>query len=415
MGLMTLKPYEQKKDPYQITMPKTDTLSMFKTQANAPVFGSQSYLNGTTKTATPESFKIGGTPTPTGITGGMMSTPTYKALDTSALGTYKSPISDWTAYKSGLVTSGENKINSTYQTAENAMRDTLGGGGLYGSSIFADSQTNMATEKANALSTNEANAATQMFNAQLQDAAQQNEFTKWLGSIIASENQNSNAFGLDTWKSNLEADTTRQGWEFDAGENLKNRLWQTGENTANRDNATKLQTEQQKWQSGENTLNRDQALTILDKTNVYDLGKMEKQNTYDLGKLEKQNIYDLGKLDKTFAHDDTTLDKTQTYNRAMQEYLSGKILQGVDPTTGEPTYTYQPGVTSMAANDQAVLNYLINSMLQGQQIAGNKEIANISADAQDSAGKWSAGGSIAGAVLPGLIKYYFNEDPLKKK
>ena len=88
-----------------------------------------------------------------------------------------------------LQTPGDIQINNTYDKADYTIRDTMGGGGLYGSSIHADAITNNANQRANALSSNAAYAGS---------TAEQlrNQNNQWLGSALLNESQMMNTWNL---------------------------------------------------------------------------------------------------------------------------------------------------------------------------------------------------------------------------
>ena len=110
---------------------------------------------------------------------------------------------DYDQLRKDLQTPGDIAINKTYDNAGYQIRDVMGGGGMYGSSIHSDAISDNAYNRANALSSNASQAGA--YVEQMRNADNQ-----WLGNMALQESNM-----LNNW--NLSQDQLNQGFLHDIG------------------------------------------------------------------------------------------------------------------------------------------------------------------------------------------------------
>lgn len=91
--------------------------------------------------------------------------------------------------KKDLQTPGDLQIKSAYDKADYTIRDTMGGGGLYGSSIHSGAISDSAQRRADSLAANAANAGATV--AQLRSNENQ-----WLGNAALDESRMRNTWNI---------------------------------------------------------------------------------------------------------------------------------------------------------------------------------------------------------------------------
>ncbi len=96
---------------------------------------------------------------------------------------------DYSQLKTDLQTPGDLKINNAYDKADYTIRDTMGGGGLYGSSIHSDAITNSARNRADSLASNSAQAGAAAAGLQAQE-------NQWLGNTSLDEARLKNTWDM---------------------------------------------------------------------------------------------------------------------------------------------------------------------------------------------------------------------------
>jgi len=108
---------------------------------------------------------------------------------------------DYGKLQTDLTTPGDYQINKAFNTADNKNRDIMGGGGMYGSSIYSDNILDSADRRGNALASNAAQAGATV--AQLKSNENQ-----WLGNASLDEARMKNTWGLgqDTLNKTLAKD-----------------------------------------------------------------------------------------------------------------------------------------------------------------------------------------------------------------
>lgn len=104
---------------------------------------------------------------------------------------------DYDQLKKDLQTPGDLQINKTYDKADYRNRDIMGGGGLYGSSIYAGAINENARNRADSLASNAANVGATVAQLKSQD-------NQWLGGMAMDEARLKN-----TW--NAQMDTLEKG------------------------------------------------------------------------------------------------------------------------------------------------------------------------------------------------------------
>jgi len=85
---------------------------------------------------------------------------------------------------------GDLQINKTFDKSGFNIRDVMGGGGLYGSSIQGDAINDNALNRSNALASNAANAGATVAGLKSQE-------NQWLGNAALNENQFLNTMNLN--------------------------------------------------------------------------------------------------------------------------------------------------------------------------------------------------------------------------
>jgi len=104
---------------------------------------------------------------------------------------------DYDALQSALTTPGANAATTAYNQGTNNLQTTMGGRGLYGSSIMQNQQTNaLDSTYQRAMADNAANAAAQRYAMQQQAAEDQNQFN---ATIYPNQLQSAN----DQYKAGL--------------------------------------------------------------------------------------------------------------------------------------------------------------------------------------------------------------------
>ena len=97
---------------------------------------------------------------------------------------------DYDQLKKDLQTPGDLQINKAYDKADYTIRDTMGGGGLYGSSIHSDAIGQNASNRADSLAMNSANVGSQV-------EQMKNQNNQWLGNMSLNESNY-----LNNWNQN---------------------------------------------------------------------------------------------------------------------------------------------------------------------------------------------------------------------
>ena len=96
---------------------------------------------------------------------------------------------DYNKLRKDLQTPGDLQINKTYDTADYNIRDVMGGGGMYGSSIHSNAISNNARQRADSLAANAAGAG-----ATTEQLRSQNN--QWLGNATLDSARMANAWNL---------------------------------------------------------------------------------------------------------------------------------------------------------------------------------------------------------------------------
>ena len=94
---------------------------------------------------------------------------------------------DYDQLKKDLIKPGELQINKSYDQADYKIRDNMGGKGLYGSSIYGDTLSSMARNRADSHAMNTANAG-----ATVEQLRSQNN--QWLGNAALDESRLENTW-----------------------------------------------------------------------------------------------------------------------------------------------------------------------------------------------------------------------------
>jgi hypothetical protein len=125
-------------------------------------------------------------------------TPNYQ-LNSAKVPTYQGLMGgDYNAYQNAMTVPGKIAAENAYNTASRDLNNTMGGRGLYGSSIMAtQANEGLNREYMNAQAVNAANAAANRYGMQATDLQNQNAFNTNQYGMAATENQNKNAYGLD--------------------------------------------------------------------------------------------------------------------------------------------------------------------------------------------------------------------------
>jgi hypothetical protein len=125
-------------------------------------------------------------------------TPNYQ-LNSAKLPQYQGLMGgDYNAYQQAMTVPGQIAAQNAYQTANRDLNSTMGGRGLYGSSIMAtQANEGLNREYINAQAINAANAAANRYGMQATDLQNQNAFNANQYGMMATENQNQNAYNLD--------------------------------------------------------------------------------------------------------------------------------------------------------------------------------------------------------------------------
>ena len=135
---------------------------------------------------------------------------------------------DYEALQQALAQPGQIQAQNAYNTANRNLNDTMGGRGLYGSSIMStQANEGLNREYMNALSTNAANAAAQRYGMQATDLQNQNQFGMQQGlanqqatlqnqGLMAQQSLAQNAFGQDTYAKQLAQEQAMNAYGLDA-------------------------------------------------------------------------------------------------------------------------------------------------------------------------------------------------------
>jgi len=148
--------------------------------------------------------------------------------------------------QTALQTPGDLSAQNAYNTGYRNLTNTMGGRGLYGSSMMqTQANEGINRELMNSLASNASNAAAQRYNMQLQDTLAGNQFARDIYGQNISREQDQNKYtgqmaelmknqNYDTWRAGL-ADSERQSaynkdklnWDYQLAENQRN--WQNAQ------------------------------------------------------------------------------------------------------------------------------------------------------------------------------------------
>lgn len=96
---------------------------------------------------------------------------------------------DYGQLQKDLQAPGDLQINKSFDKSGYNIRDVMGGGGLYGSSIQADAMNDNTLNRSNALASNAANAGATVAGLKSQE-------NQWLGNKSLNENQFLNTLNM---------------------------------------------------------------------------------------------------------------------------------------------------------------------------------------------------------------------------
>jgi hypothetical protein len=352
------------------------------------------------------------------------SAPAYKGL----LG------GDYEALQKALTTPGEIAAQTAYNQGTNNLVNTMGGQGLYGSSIMANQQRNaLDTVYQNALSANAANAAAQRYQLQQADLANMNEqqMQAYLARLSeattgqqlgAAQNIAQNQFGTDILGEQMKGYLGRMGentaiqgllsnQNIAQNQNLtdvyKARLgeWQTGQglnaaqniayNQSLGDNANRALTQSRDANAFAQTgygqqLSREQDMNQF-AANLFPSILQQNKNIWETANTENQNrrAYDTDLA----AWNQGQADRlTNWQNQQLREPFDYNIAKAAFDTT----------------NQQNALTGLLNYGQLGNAAQANANNYNLAQQAQQAAidaanqqGLWNFAGTAAGGLLSG--------------
>jgi hypothetical protein len=125
---------------------------------------------------------------------------------------------DYDALQRALTTPGELAAKTAYDQGQTNLANTMGGRGLYGSSIMQDqARTALDTPYQNTLATNAANAAVQRYAQQAADLQNKNQFGLNVYGQQQAENQAANQQAYNTWGARLGENQAGQQMGLQAG------------------------------------------------------------------------------------------------------------------------------------------------------------------------------------------------------
>lgn len=315
----------------------------------------------------------------------MAGSPTYQGL----MG------GDYAALQAALQTPGEIAARRAYEQGQTNLTNTMGGRGLYGSSIMANqARTALETPYMDTLAANAANAAAQRYNMQASDLQNRNNFGLNIYGQQMSENQNANNAALQ----NSMARNT-------AGLDYAKLL--TGVNQQNTQNAMTQQQALNALRSGDtqalNSLLGSQGLAQnAFNQNTYNQQMAENQNmnqfnlqNAQLGVQQNQNLYNAGSQDAASrnAYNLAQLNYQNQQEEALRAWENQRALEQFQYELASKNYT--------DAQRTQMINEFLALAGRGQVSSAQNQAAQTAANqtsAQQQAGLLGFLGSLAGNI-----------------
>ena len=258
------------------------------------------YVSSATNSPTKESYY---TYTPTTPLAQIQS-PNYQL----SAGSYQSLLGgDYDKLQTALTTPGEISAKTAYNQGYNNLNSTMGGQGLYGSSIMQNqATTNLDSVYQNALATNAANAAASRYELEQAGLIDLNKYN------LTREDQ-LNEYGTNKYK--LDQSQALNTYNANASEAAR------------------------KMAYGEGLMNWDQ--DYADKLTEWKNNQLYDKYVYDLTKNDASNAYDLSKLNQALAlasGGSSLVSSQNTANSATTSSLIQKLIADqkadTDTTTG---------------------------------------------------------------------------------
>lgn len=306
--------------------------------------------------------------------------PTYKGLMNG----------DYEALQKALTTPGQLSAQSAYNQGYNNLNNTMGGNGLYGSSIMQNQATNnldkvyqdaLATNSANAAATRYAMQQTDLTNMNAQKQAQylaKLQENATMQGLMANQNLAKNEFSQDN------ADRALAAWQSKLAENTTAQGLMAAQNLAKNDFASNTY--------GQN-ISREQDLNQFAAT-LYPQQLQAANDQYKAGLLSTQDkrAYDVNKLewDKSYQDQLTAWKNAQAYEkyqydlakRADQSAYQEKKINEQLALAGQGA----PLVASANSANQAYLNYLASIDATKQAYSSAKQAGWLGAAGTIGAG-----------------------------
>ena len=253
---------------------------------------------------------------------------------------------DYNALQQALTTPGEIAARQAYEQGQTNLANTMGGRGLYGSSIMQNqARTALDQPYIDALTTNAANAVAQRYGLQSSDLASQNQFGLNIYGQQMGENQVANQQGYNVATAN-QADIQQRN-QLNASQNLA----QNAQNTDIYGRQLEFQQNQQGLMTDVygKQLAQQQAKNAYNQ-NIYglDIGREQNVNSFNsqmaqLGLQQNVNLYnaDIADATRQQAYGTDVLNYNNQRNEQLRQWQNQRNLEGFQYQLASNAYRQQ--------------------------------------------------------------------------